>query len=204
MYSSARDRRQWQSTLARQEVTDTEVCHHQVPGRPVEPCLHRRFCAEATRDGGGRVYIRYNDGKAHTIIATGKYSTTFKVEAAQLSKKPQLRSETTFPEPSPMWPSSKMLFVLNKLQNSHQKDLNEVNTALVDLAAQTNLTLQWIPAHCRIKGNEQAEGLLVKEASLTKRKDTPLRNIIKTLSKKKKKKKIEAATPKHLPVRQPL
>ena len=37
--------------------------------------------AEATRDGGGGVYIRYNDGIAQITIATGKYSTIFKAEA---------------------------------------------------------------------------------------------------------------------------
>ena len=42
--------------------------------------------AEATRDGGGGVYIRYNDGKAHIIITTGKYSTNFKAEAEAFKK----------------------------------------------------------------------------------------------------------------------
>ena len=43
--------------------------------------------AEATRDGGGAVYIRHNDGKAHITIATGKYSTNFKGEDEALKKK---------------------------------------------------------------------------------------------------------------------
>ena len=41
---------------------------------------------EATRDGGGGVYIRYNDGMAHITIATGKYSTNCKAEAEALRK----------------------------------------------------------------------------------------------------------------------
>ena len=40
--------------------------------------------AEATRDGGGGVYIRYNNGIAQITIATGKYSTNFKAEAEAL------------------------------------------------------------------------------------------------------------------------
>ena len=42
------------------------------------------------------------------------------------------------------------LSVLSKLPNPRQKDLNEVETVLVDLSAQTNLILQWIPAHCGV------------------------------------------------------
>ena len=42
--------------------------------------------AEAIRDGGGGVYIRYNDQMAHITITTGKYSTNFKAEAEVLKK----------------------------------------------------------------------------------------------------------------------
>ena len=70
------------------------------------------------------MYIRYNDGKAHITIATGKYSTHFKAEPETLKKKKkkkkkkkeeeekkklQLRSETTCPKPSAMWSCSQML-----------------------------------------------------------------------------------------------
>ena len=37
--------------------------------------------AEATRDVGGGVYIRYTGGKAHITIVTGKYSTIFRTES---------------------------------------------------------------------------------------------------------------------------
>ena len=42
--------------------------------------------AEATRDGGGGVYIRYKYGIAQITIATGKYSTNFKAEDEALKK----------------------------------------------------------------------------------------------------------------------
>ena len=81
------------------------------------------------------------------------------------------------------------LSVLNKLQNPRQKDLNEVETALVDLTAQTNLTLQWIPAHCGIQGNEQADRLArqVGQLDLEDRYTscTDEKTIIKTLTMKR-------------------
>ena len=63
--------------------------------------------AEATRHGGGGVYIRYNDGIEQITIATGKYSTNFKAEAEALKK--AAIEITICLEPSPMWSSSQML-----------------------------------------------------------------------------------------------
>ena len=88
------------------------------------------------------------------------------------------------------------LSVLNKLQNPSQKDLKEVETVLVDLTAQTNQTLQQIPAHCGIQGNEQADRL-TREGGQPDQEDrftsyTDEEMIIKTLAKKK----MEAVVPK--------
>ena len=107
--------------------------------------------AEAIRDGGGGVYISYNDGIAQITIATGKYSTNFKAEAEAL-KRAAIEIRNNLPRTKPnVVIFTDALSVLSKLQNPCQKDLNEVETVLVDLAAQSNLTLQWIPAHCGIQ-----------------------------------------------------
>ena len=97
--------------------------------------------AEATWDGGDGVYIGYNDRKAHITIATGKYSANFKAEAEAL-KKAAVEIRDNLPQTKPnVVIFTYALSVLNKLQNHCQNDLNEVETALVDLTAQTNLTL---------------------------------------------------------------
>ena len=67
------------------------------------------------------------------------------------------------------------LSVLSKLQNPRQKDLNEVETTLVDLAAQTNLIICSGFQHTAgFKEMSKQTGLTRREASWNKRTDTPL------------------------------
>ena len=151
------------------------------------------FAEEGTQDGGGGAYIRYSDGKAHITIATGKYSTNFKVETEALQK-----GAIEIRDNLPRTKLNDVIFtdalsVLNTLQNPRQRDLSEVETPLVDLAAQTNLTLQYILAYSGIQGNEQADRL-AREGDQPDQEErctsyTDEQAIIKTLSKTKKKKK---------------
>ena len=149
--------------------------------------------AEAIRDGGSGVYIKYNDGIAQITIATGKYSTNFKAEAEALKRAAtEIRNNLPRIKPNVVI-FTDALSVLSKLQNPRQKDLNEMETALADLVAQSNLTLHWIPAHCGIQGNEQADQL-AREGGQLEQEDrhtsyTDKKTIIKTFSKEKKKKK---------------
>ena len=52
------------------------------------------------------------------------------------------------------------LSVLQALQ-SPRKELNELASALATLCTQADVTLQWIPAHCGVKGNETATELIM-------------------------------------------
>ena len=105
------------------------------------------------------MYIRYNDGIAQISIVTEKYSTNCKAEAEAI-RKAATEIRKNLPRTKPNVVIFKdALFVFSKLQNPRQKDFNEVETALIDRAAQTSLILQWIPAHCGIQGNEQADRL---------------------------------------------
>ena len=154
--------------------------------------------AEATRDGGGGVYIKHNDGIAQITIATEKYSTNFKAETEAL-KRAAIEIRNNLPRTKPIVVIfTDALSVLSKLQNPRQKDLNEVETALVDLAAQANLTLQWILAHHGIQGNEQADQI-AREGGHVKQED----RYTSYKKKKKQQQKTAAATPNLQPVRQP-
>ena len=119
--------------------------------------------AEATRDGGGGVYIRYNDGEAHISLATGKYSTNFKAEYEALKKAAVEVGANLQRTKHKVVIFTDAHSVLSKLRNPRQKDLNDLETVLKDLSTQTDLTLLWVPAHCGIGGNEEADRL-AKEA----------------------------------------
>ena len=64
---------------------------------PEDQCTHAYTngpAAEATGDGGGDLYIRYNYGMAHITIITGKYPTNFKGDAEAPKKKKRKEKRT--------------------------------------------------------------------------------------------------------------
>ena len=56
------------------------------------------------------------------------------------------------------------LSVLEGLKNAKEKCLDPLHKALATLSSKAKVTLQWIPAHCGIPGNEIAD-VLAKEGS---------------------------------------
>ncbi|KAK7095978.1 hypothetical protein V1264_005326 [Littorina saxatilis] len=145
--------------------------------------------AEATRDGGGGVYIRYNHGEAHITLATGKYSTNFKAETEAIRKAAEEIKANLPRTKSKVVIFTDALSVLSALHNPRKKDLNELAAVLVSFTADTELTLQWVPAHCGIHGNEQADSLANKGSQL-EQEDRQVsyseeKTVIKALSKKK-------------------
>lgn len=115
--------------------------------------------AEAVRDGGGGVYIRYTPRETRIPNATGKYSTNFRAEAAALHTAADHIREHQDEARDQVVIFTDALSVLCALKDPRNKTLNNLNSSLSNLATQVKLTIQWIPAHCGVHGNETADRL---------------------------------------------
>ena len=119
---------------------------------------------EATRDGGAGVYIKYNEREARHAYAAGKYASNYRAEAVAMTKAAEeLTSNANEIKPNVLILTD-ALSVLEGLKNAKEKCLDPLHKALATLSSKAKVTLQWIPAHCGIPGNEIAD-VLAKEGS---------------------------------------
>ena len=113
----------------------------------------------AVRNGGAGVYIQYAGGKEDKIsLATGLYSTNFKSEAEAL-KTAAAHIEASTHASLKVVLLTDALSVLQALQSNRDTEINDLSTALVSLCRRHEVTLQWIPSHCNLPGNEAADSL---------------------------------------------
>ena len=112
---------------------------------------------EATRNKGRGVYIKYRAEEVHISVAAGRYTTNFRAEAMApntaatkiLANLDKTHKKVVF--------FSYALSVLDTLQNPNwpkNKEQNNLTRILSQLNDQVEVTFQWIPAHCRVNGND--------------------------------------------------
>jgi len=125
-----------------------------------------RSAAEATKDGGAGVYIKYNENDARHAYATGKYSTNYRAEVIAIKKAAEELPENENDIKPNISVLTDALSVYEGLQNTREKTLDTLRLALIELSSKANVVLQWIPAHCGIPGNKIADGLAKEGGSL--------------------------------------
>jgi ribonuclease HI len=154
---------------------------------------------EATRNGGGGIFLTLKDGThVRQAIPTGKFSTNYKAEADAL----QTAAETLCANREAIHPRvvifSDALSVLQAVQNPKNKDLNPLVSALARLQQATELTIiQWIPSHCNIAGNEEADRLAKEGGQQPQEEQEISYEEVKTIIKEKQKKRWLQLHPNH-------
>ena len=85
-------------------------------------------------------------------------------ELKQLPSKLVQPTLRTAQKPLTMLYSSLMPYLSYRLYSLEENELNDLFTALSSLCKRHQVTLQWIPSHCDVQGNEKAD-TLAKEGS---------------------------------------
>ncbi|KAK7115386.1 hypothetical protein V1264_001263 [Littorina saxatilis] len=114
----------------------------------------------AVRNGGGGVYIKFPDGSSlRKSVATGLVSTNYRAEAHALHLAAQtLNQEEALPGQTVFLTDCRSL--LQSLQTREREQiLQDIKQELHYLSSKTTVVLQWIPSHCGISGNEEADRL---------------------------------------------
>ncbi|XP_012940039.1 uncharacterized protein LOC106012243 [Aplysia californica] len=140
---------------------------------------------EATRDGGGVIYIKWLDETSSSIsIPTGKYSTNYNAETEALQEATKMlgNSEATHKAKVVLLTVAK-LSVPQFLENSKSTELNALTRTIKALNSTACSCLEWIPGHVDIFGNECADELEKKGGQMEQTHHSPDYQEAKTLIK---------------------
>ena len=131
--------------------------------------LHTDGSAEkAVANGGSGVYIEMPDQKTiESSIPTGTHCSNYEAELEAIKEALIILERI-----APSIPKARAVLlsdsrsVLEKLEDSKGEERQYLAKCLGNVVRNTeSLVLQWIPAHCRIEGNERADRL-AKEGSV--------------------------------------
>jgi ribonuclease HI len=115
---------------------------------------------DAVRNGGGGIFIKFPDGNSISrSVATGQHSTNFRAEASALLTAAQtLNQKDRLPGHTVILTDCRSL--LQSLQHWRSESiLQHISQELQTLSSKTSVVLQWIPSHCGVAGNEEADRL---------------------------------------------
>ena len=146
---------------------------------------------EANKNGGGGIYLKLkNREEIKLAIPTGLRSSNYKAETEALKT-----AATTLLAHRELIHNRVVIFsdalsVLQATTNPHNKDLNELVDALHNLQLSTEKTvIQWIPSHCDIQGNEEADRLAKEGGKMPQTPEEISYEEAKTLIKDEQKKR---------------
>ena len=138
---------------------------------------------DAVRNGGAGVYIQYPSGETHAEAKpTGLHCTNYRAEAEALTHAANTISSRTDQDTQVVF----LTDALSVLQAVISSKLPQLQQALNKIKCLRSV-LQWIPSHCGIEGNEQADKM-AKRAGQEEQENNPvlpseMKTIIKSLDR---------------------
>ena len=139
----------------------------------------------AIKNGGGGIFIQYPEGNEEKIsTATGLLSTNYKAEAVALEKAAIHIHQNLHAHHNIVFLTD-ALSVLQSLKKNKEKDTNSLARAIADLSLNHTVTLQWVPSHCDLYGNEMADQLAKEGSNLPQEDRSTTYNEAKTMIKTK-------------------
>ena len=151
--------------------------------------------SEGTTNAGYGSLIQFPDGTSKELHdSCGKFSTNYEAEAVAIIQSIQFVSSIF--EHSPEYKTNLVVFtdaksVLQALDNSNDKDLVIRNLAdsISNLITthKVMVTLQWIPGHSHVQGNEKADELAKQGAKCHQKNVSATMNTAKQIIRQRKK-----------------
>ena len=118
-----------------------------------------RSAEEAAKNDGGGVFIKLPDGGSiRKSVATGQQSTNNRAEAYALLAAAQPLNQEERPPTNTVFLTD-CRSILQSLQSPRGDQIFSIRQELSLPKNKTSVTLQWIPSHCCIGGNEEADRL---------------------------------------------
>ena len=147
-----------------------EHIHHKYPSKKWTHAYTDGSATEATKDGGAGILIKLKTMEEEISLPTGRYSSNFRAEATALQEAAKRLARGRRKAKKNIVIFTDALSVLEALKNPRSEDLDPL-TLCPDHSFEHTLhpqqegrAVQWIPAHCNIRGNERADRL-AKEGS---------------------------------------
>ena len=115
---------------------------------------------DATQNGGAGVLIEYPEERKTLAVPTGIHCSNYKAEIEALTLAVSELKKTPFPTPQCVFFTD----ALSALEALEAGNIPSLYHGLLGLDC-TRVTLQWIPAHCDLPGNEEADALAKRGAT---------------------------------------